>query len=171
MNLFNKTVVLVALIGIAMVMVAGCADQGTQAAEKGKIIGIEPGAGIMMMSEKAIEDYGLDFDLVASSSAGMASELTKAIGEEKWVVVTGWTPHWKFARYDLKYLDDPKGVYGGEEYIATLSRVGLSDDSPDLYSVIKRFYWTPEDMASVMLNVEGGMTPEDAADKMDCRQP
>lgn len=171
MNLFNKTVVLVALIGIAMVMVAGCADQGTQAAEKGKIIGIEPGAGIMMMSEKAIEDYGLDFDLVASSSAGMASELTKAIGEEKWVVVTGWTPHWKFARYDLKYLDDPKGVYGGEEYIATLSRVGLSDDSPDLYSVIERFYWTPEDMASVMLNVEGGMTPEDAAAKWIADNP
>jgi len=171
MNLFNKTIVLVALIGIAAVMVAGCADQGTQTTAKGKITGIEPGAGIMMMTEKAIEDYGLDFDLVSSSSAGMASELTKAIGEEQWIVVTGWTPHWKFARYDLKYLDDPKGVYGGEEYIATLSRVGLSDDSPDLYAVIERFYWTPEDMASVMLDVEGGMEPEDAAAKWIADNP
>lgn len=171
MNLFNKTIVLVALIGIAAVMVAGCADQGTQTATKGKITGIEPGAGIMMMTEQAIEDYGLDFDLVASSSAGMASELTKAIGEEQWIVVTGWTPHWKFARYDLKYLDDPLGVYGGEEYIATLSRVGLADDSPDLYAVIERFYWTPDDMASVMLDVEGGMEPEDAAAKWIAANP
>lgn len=165
MKLINKRIVMVALIAIAAVMIAGCADQGTEKAQKGKITGIEPGAGIMMMTEKAIEEYGLDYDLVSSSSAGMASELTKAIPNEKWIVVTGWTPHWKFARYDLKYLDDPKGVYGGEEYIATLARTGLSEDKPELYSVLERFHWTPADMESVMLDAENGMKPEDAAEK------
>ncbi|UUX91154.1 glycine betaine ABC transporter substrate-binding protein [Methanoplanus endosymbiosus] len=165
MNLINKRIVLVALIALAAVMIAGCTSQEAQTADKGKITGIEPGAGIMMMTENAIEDYGLDYDLVSSSSAGMASELTKAIKDEKWIVVTGWTPHWKFARYDLKYLDDPKGVYGGEEYIATLARTGLSEDKPDLYSILERFQWNPEDMGAVMLDAENGMKPEEAAEK------
>jgi len=128
-----------------------------------KIIGIEPGAGIMGLTEKAIEEYDLDFSLISSSSAGMAAELRSAVGDGDWIVVTGWTPHWKFARWDLKYLEDPKGVYGGEEYIGTLARTGLETDKPEAYEILTRFYWTPEDMESVMLAIEEGKTPEEAA--------
>ncbi|WP_235855606.1 glycine betaine ABC transporter substrate-binding protein [Methanofollis fontis] len=131
----------------------------------GKIIGIEPGAGIMAMTEKAIEEYDLDYELVVSSSAGMASELRKSINDEEWVVVTGWTPHWMFARWDLKYLDDPKGVYGGEEYIATLARAGLQEDKPEAYAILERFNWTAADMESVMLDIENGMSEDEAASK------
>ncbi len=130
----------------------------------GKIIGIEPGAGIMAATENAIEVYGLeDYTLVASSSAGMAAQLTDAYAEGEWIVVTGWTPHWKFVRFDLKYLDDPEGVYGGEEYIASLARMGFKEDNPEAYAILERFSWEPSDMESVMLAVEGGETPEDAA--------
>lgn len=38
----------------------------------GRIVGIEPGAGIMTRTEQAIDEYGLNYELVASSSAGMA---------------------------------------------------------------------------------------------------
>lgn len=129
----------------------------------GKIIGIEPGAGIMRLTEDAIEEYGLDFTLISSSSAGMAAELRSAINDGDWIVVTGWTPHWKFARWDLKYLEDPKGVYGGDEYIAALARTGLETDKPEAYTILTRFYWTPEDMESVMLAIEEGKSPEVAA--------
>lgn len=128
-----------------------------------KIIGIEPGAGIMRLTEDAIEEYGLDYSLISSSSAGMAAELRSAINDEDWIVVTGWTPHWKFARWDLKYLEDPKGVYGGDEYIGTLARTGLETDKPEAYVILTRFYWTPADMESVMLAIEEGASPEDAA--------
>lgn len=129
----------------------------------GKIIGIEPGAGIMRLTEDAIEEYGLDFTLISSSSAGMAAELRSSINDGDWIVVTGWTPHWKFARWDLKYLEDPKGVYGGDEYIAALARTGLETDKPEAYTILTRFYWTPEDMESVMLAIEEGRSPEVAA--------
>lgn len=129
----------------------------------GKIIGIEPGAGIMQNTEEAIEEYSLDFELVPSSSAGMAAELSKAYKNEEWIVVTGWTPHWKFARFDLKYLEDPKGVYGGEEFIGTLARMGLKEDKPGVYAILERFYWTPADMETVMLAIEDGTSEEEAA--------
>ena len=130
---------------------------------EGKIIGIEPGAGIMAMTDTAIENYSLDYTLVASSSAGMAAQLSDAYENEEWVVVTGWTPHWKFVRFDLKYLEDPQGVYGGEESIGSMARTGFKEENPEAYTILERFNWTPADMESVMLAVEDGATPEDAA--------
>jgi glycine betaine/proline transport system substrate-binding protein len=131
----------------------------------GKIVGIDAGAGVVKNTEDAIEAYDLDYDLVYSSSAGMASALKKSVDRAEWVVVTGWTPHWKFSRWDLKYLDDPKGVFGGEEYLGTLARTGLAEDDPEAYAILQRFHWTPEDMESVMLDIEEGMSHEDAAKK------
>jgi glycine betaine/proline transport system substrate-binding protein len=129
----------------------------------GKITGIEPGAGIMQNTEEAIEAYDLDYEIVPSSSAGMAAELSKAYADEEWIVVTGWTPHWKFARFDLKYLEDPLGIYGGEEFIGTMARTGLKEDMPEAYGILERFYWTPADMEEVMLAIEDGTPEEEAA--------
>ncbi|WFN37168.1 glycine betaine ABC transporter substrate-binding protein [Methanomicrobium antiquum] len=129
------------------------------------ITGIEPGAGIMSNTDDAIEEYGLDYTILSSSSAGMAAELSKAVKDEKWIVVTGWTPHWKFARFDLKYLEDPKGVYGGEEFIGSLARTGLNEDKPGVYAILERFYWDASDMESIMYDVESGIPVEEAASK------
>jgi glycine betaine/proline transport system substrate-binding protein len=131
-----------------------------------QIIGIEPGAGVMMTTEAAMDAYGLtDWTLVESSSAAMASELLKAYQEERPIIVTGWTPHWKFAKMELKYLEDPLGVYGGDERIHTIVRKGLDQDHPDAYQFLDRFYWTPDDMAQVMVDIQEGMEAEEAARK------
>ncbi|MEI2396895.1 glycine betaine ABC transporter substrate-binding protein [Paenibacillus phytohabitans] len=128
------------------------------------IIGIEPGAGIMTATEAAIEAYGLsDYTLLESSSAAMAQELQKAFDNNEPIVVTGWTPHWMFANMDLKYLDDPKNVYGGAEQIHTMVRKGLQDDMPDVYLFLSQFKWTADDMAQVMVKIQGGQSPEEAA--------
>lgn len=131
----------------------------------GRIVGIEPGAGIMTRTEQAIEEYDLNYELVASSSASMAAELGSAINSEEWVVVTGWSPHWKFGRWDLKFLDDPKGVYGSAEDIVTLARKDLKTDDPEAYAILQRFRWTSEDIASVMTDIADGMPEEEAAKK------
>ncbi len=131
----------------------------------GSIIGIDPEAGLMEGTENAMEEYGLnDYELVSGSDATMTSALKIAYEEERWIVVTGWSPHWKFARWDLKYLEDSENVYGEEEYIGTVVREGLQDDMPEVYSFFKNFYWHSADMEEVMLWFsEKGMSAEEAA--------
>ncbi|MCG5517341.1 MULTISPECIES: glycine betaine ABC transporter substrate-binding protein [unclassified Ectothiorhodospira] len=128
-----------------------------------QIIGIDPGAGIMSTTEEAIEEYDLNLRLVEGSGATMTGVLANAIRSNDWVVVTGWTPHWKEARWDLKYLEDPKGIYGGEESIHTIVRAGLKDDMPEAYAILDNFNWTPADMAAVMVMNEEGGDPYDNA--------
>lgn len=129
----------------------------------GKIVGIEPGAGIMSATEKAITEYGLDLELQSSSSAAMAASLDSAVKDKTPIVVTGWTPHWKFAKYDLKYLEDPKETFGGAEHIATIVRKDLKADNEEVYTFLDNFNWTAADMESVMLKIQEGMSPEEAA--------
>lgn len=132
-----------------------------------KIIGIDPGAGIMSKTEKAIEEYGLsEMKLVEGSGATMTATLSNAIDNEEWVVVTGWTPHWKFARWDLKYLEDPKNMYGGEEEIHTIVRKGLKEDMPEVYQILDQFAWTADQMSELMAwNREDDADPYENAKK------
>ncbi|MGO1394633.1 MAG: glycine betaine ABC transporter substrate-binding protein [Halomonas sp.] len=130
----------------------------------GEIIGIDPGAGLMALSEEVVDSYDLDLDLRSGSGATMTAALASAINNEEDIVVTSWTPHWMFARFDLKYLDDPENVYGGAEQIHTVVRQDLEDDMPEAYAILDAFEWTPEQMGEVMLmNQEDGSDPYENA--------
>jgi glycine betaine/proline transport system substrate-binding protein len=124
----------------------------------GRIVGIDPGAGIMTATEDAMDAYSLDaYSLSSGSMGAMAAALENAIDEERWVVVTGWRPHWIFARWDLKFLADPKDAYGEGGRIHTIARNGLEDDLPRVYGLLDRFHWSTAQMLQVMeWNREGG---------------
>lgn len=129
-----------------------------------QITGIDPGAGIMSKTEEAMEVYDLDdFDLMESSGAMMTAVLEDKIANDEWVVVTGWTPHWKFGAWDLKYLEDPEKVYGGAEYINTFTRLGLEEDDPKLYAFLDNFKWTTDDIQTVMAWAQESGDPEASA--------
>ncbi|WP_018874458.1 glycine betaine ABC transporter substrate-binding protein [Thioalkalivibrio sp. ALJ1] len=107
----------------------------------GRITGIDPGAGLTRLSEDAIETYGLDgYDLQISSGAGMTSALDRAIRRDEWIVVTGWSPHWKFGAYDLRYLEDPEEALGGFERIHALAREGFAEEYHDVAMMISRMH-------------------------------
>ncbi len=116
----------------------------------GSIIGIDSGAGIMTTTEKAIQEYGLDLKLVTSSGPAMTAELKDAIAKKRPVVVTGWKPHWKFARWKLKFLEDPKGVYGAQETIHTLARLGLEKEMPEVARFLRNFKLDDQQLGSLM---------------------
>ncbi|MGD8617920.1 MAG: glycine betaine ABC transporter substrate-binding protein [Gammaproteobacteria bacterium] len=117
-----------------------------------QIHGIDPGAGLMQASEKAIADYGLDrYRLISSSGAGMTAALSRAIKRQKWIMVTGWSPHWMFARWKLRYLEDPRGSLGGRERIHALVRKGFYQDFPlEVTEFLSRMFIPMEELEQLM---------------------
>lgn len=128
-----------------------------------EIVGIDSGAGIMAATEKAIDVYGLDFDLRESSGPVMTATLADAIDNNEWVVVTGWAPHWKFARYDLKFLEDPEGVYGAIENIHSIARRNFIIDMPEVAQFFTHFFMTGPQLAELMGVIADSNDPEEAA--------
>ena len=133
---------------------------------KGEIVGIDAGAGIMKATDKAIPDYGLDYKLLTSSGPAMTASLKKAIDKKEWVVVTGWTPHWMFDRFDLKILADQKGIYGGAEKIQVLAWKGFSEKDPFAARLLNNMHLTDAQISSLMAALEEpGINETDAARK------
>jgi len=118
---------------------------------KNQIIGIDPGAGMMIQTEKFIKDEKVNAKLIEGSGATMTAALKEAIDNKEWVVVTGWAPHWKFGRWELKILNDPKNFFGKEETINTVVRKGLKEDMPEVYAFLDKFSWDSEDISAVMV--------------------
>jgi len=116
----------------------------------GKIVGIDAGAGIMKTTDIAIEEYNLDFELQSASGPTMTATLKRSIDANEWVAVTGWQPHWKFARYDLKFLDDPKGIYGEEERIETTATKGFSEEDPFAAQFFRNFQMSSQQLGGLM---------------------
>lgn len=170
-----KTVGLTFGIAVSLLL-AGCGDKNdadTTGKTKSigeqvdyKIIGIEPGAGLTELSENTLAEYQnlQGWELEESSTPGMLGSLEQAIRNEEPIIITGWTPHWMFSSYDLKFLEDPQGTLGGTENINTLVRKDLAKDLPDAYTLLNQFYWEPEDMEAVMYEAQT-TSFEEAADK------
>jgi glycine betaine/proline transport system substrate-binding protein len=130
-----------------------------------RIVGIDAGAGVMKKTEEAIKAYGLEMRLMPSSGPAMAAELDRAYRAKKAIAVTGWIPHWMFAKYKLRFLADPKTVYGAEEHVDSVINPGLNTKAPAVVAFLKKFSWKPEEIGAVMLAVEGGAKPAAAAEK------
>ena len=129
----------------------------------GEIVGIDAGAGLMNTAEAAITNYELDFKLLTASEAAMVASLKKSIDNEEWTVVTGWTPHWKFSRYDLKMLEDPDNVFGDKEQIKTATRKGFSHDHPFVAEFLTNINFTTAQIGSLMQAIEEANTEKDGA--------
>ena len=131
----------------------------------GKVIGIDPGAGLMRASEKAMTEYNLgSMQLVEGSDATMVATLKDAITRKQPIVVTGWTPHWMWAAYKLKYLADPKNVFGGDEMVYSAVRKGLAKDMPEVHTILSRFKLSlPEEQEMMLKNQASGVDPAKTA--------
>lgn len=132
------------------------------------IVGIDPEAGIMKKAHEAIKAYGLDgYRIIDGSEVSMTAELSNAIRQQRWMVVTGWTPHWMFARWNLKFLEDPQNIFGDAEQIHTVARKGLQQDMPSVYEVLDKFNWTSDEAAHYMIwnQADHGMYPYEKAQR------
>lgn len=116
----------------------------------GKVVGIDAGAGIMAKAEDAIRGYGLDYELQSSSEAAMMATLKKNMDESLPVVVTGWAPHHMFARYKLRFLEDPKMVFGEMEKIMTIANNEFTVKDTVAVNFFRKFKLNSEELSSLM---------------------
>ena len=139
----------------------------------GKITGIDAGAGVMRRTEDAIKEYNLtSIKLMPSSGPAMATALTRAEKAQKPIVVTGWIPHWMFAKWKLKFLEDPKGVYGAAETVNSIGSKGLEKKAPEVAAFLKKFQWASKDeIGEVMLAIQEGAKPDAAAKDWVAKHP
>ena len=79
-----------------------------------RIYGIDPGARLNRMVSRALEDYNIpNVTLVEKSERHMENALREAMRLAKPVVVAAWSPHTLLGEFSLRFLDDPRGVFGG----------------------------------------------------------
>lgn len=116
----------------------------------GKIIGIEPGAGLTKAAKEAISGYGLsDYTLQTSSTSGMLTSLKAATDAKKPIVVTLWRPHWAYAKYPVKDLADPKGLMGAAEKIHSYAAKGFSSNHADVAKWMKGFTMSDQELGTL----------------------
>lgn len=131
-----------------------------------KITGFEPGAGTMVVTkEEVIKDYDLDFTLLPSSEPAMIAELEKAISKKEGIVVPLWSPHRVFSEMDLKYLEDPKNVYGDTEKIYHATRLGFAEDYPEVSEWFNNWKMDDDAIGQLMSYVGNAEEPIDGARK------
>ncbi|MFE6844932.1 ABC transporter permease/substrate binding protein [Streptomyces sp. NPDC057686] len=124
---------------------------------KGRIIGIEPSAGAMgILKGKLLQEYGLDgeYEVVDGSTPGMLAELKRAYEKQEPVAVVLWSPHWAYASYDLKKLEDPKGTWGKGDGIHTLARKGFAADEPEVASWLRSFKLTEAQLTGLEAKIQ-----------------
>ena len=127
-------------------------DPSLAARFENRVQGIDPGSGLNQASALALKTYLLkDLELVSSSSAAMTAVLDQAIRQQRWVIVTSWTPHWMFARYRLRFLQDPERVFGGIEWIHALGRPQLDLEMQEVAGFLTRFHLPDQEMSDLLL--------------------
>ncbi len=131
----------------------------------GKIVGFDPGAGTMEVTEQLIKDYNLDFKLLSSSEPAMLVEISKALENNEAIVAPLWSPHWVFSKYDLKFIEEPKKVYGGVEKIHHATRQGFAEDFPEVSKWFKNWKMTDKQIGELIEYVENAEVAFDGAKK------
>lgn len=126
----------------------------------GNIVGIDPGAVEMTLAGKAVTAYGLNLQLIQSSDPAMLSALKAAYGAHKDVAVVLWSPHWAFAKYKLKYLSDPKDIFGQGGYIQTEANKNWAASNPTVAKYFKNFKLTPEQLGTLENDMNAASSKE-----------
>jgi len=129
----------------------------------GNITGIDAGAGVMQTTEQVIDLYDLDVSLMASSGPAMMAALQEAINKEDPIVVTGWTPHSMFGRWDLRFLEQDKDKVWGTGNIHIMGRKNIMTEKPELAQFLSNYFFTEAQLGDLIVTVNEASSAEDGA--------
>lgn len=128
----------------------------------GKIIGIEPGSGLMREAGNAVQAYGLKLQLIEGSTAGMTAALKSAVDRKEWIAVTLWDPSWMFQKFDVKWLKDPKNIFSPPQAYYWIGQKGFAASHPHAREVLASVYVSLDDIRAINAEVKEGKTMDQA---------
>ena len=118
----------------------------------GRIVGIDPGAGLMATTREAIDAYGLGgYELVEGTGPKMVREIALAKRRGEPIVVTAWRPHMKFALYGMRYLEDPKGLYADASEIHARANAGFPERAPAIAALVEAMSLEIDEIEEIMV--------------------
>ncbi|MEI9425772.1 glycine betaine ABC transporter substrate-binding protein [Mesorhizobium sp. Cs1299R1N1] len=136
-----------------------------------KIIGIEAGSGIMREAQAAVKEYGLKLKLIEGSTAAMVAATKAAVDRKEWIAVTLWEPSWMMTKFDMKFLNDPKGVFPPKEAYYWIAQKGFSVDHPNARELIAGVFLPLQEMSAIHARVSDGLTMEQAVKEWTDKHP
>lgn len=128
----------------------------------GKIIGIEPGSGLMSDATNVVKAYDLKLKLVEGSTTAMTAALKSAVDRKEPVVVTVWDPSWMTKKFDLKFLKDPKGIFPPLQGYYWIGHKGFAAEYPRARELMASVYVPITDITAMNAEVKDGKTMEQA---------
>lgn len=108
---------------------------------------------MMETSQQIIDEYDLDYELVEGSEWAMLTEVSRQFDRGNSVLFLGWRPHWMFAEYDLKFLEDPKGLWQQDE-VRNLATKGLAERAPEAVAFLKNWQMPIDDLEDMIRRME-----------------
>ncbi|MFI6480119.1 ABC transporter substrate-binding protein [Nonomuraea sp. NPDC050663] len=128
--------------------------------------------------EALIKNLKLDFKVVTGGSeAALIKGAQQAQEQQKPLLFYFWDPHWLFSKTELVRVNlpaytegcdaDPKKVacdYAELDLDKIVSKK-FADTGGKAYDLVKNFSWTNADQNQVAMDINDGMTPEEAAKK------
>lgn len=132
--------------------------KGNEDIFNGKVTGLEPGAGMMLVSEQIIEAYDLDLELVSGSTSTMLAEAEYAVSQNEPILILGWRPHTMISKYDLKILDESQGYWEQDSQLWGMNK-DFANKAPELYNLVKNYKMSIEDHEDFLIHTEEGGDP------------
>ncbi len=141
-------------------------DQLNTIADKvgGKIVGIEPGSGLMREVGNAVKEYDLKYQVIDGSTAAMVAQLQSSLERKEPIVTMLWEPSWMVHKFDVKFLKDPKGVFAPPQAYYWLANKGFSEKNPHARESIATVYIPLADNTAMNTAMNEGKTIEQAVD-------
>ncbi len=75
-----------------------------------------------------------------------------------------------FAKYDLKYLEDPETEWEAKSRSIRWFEKDWKEDQPEAYKVLDNFHWSEKDSGKSHVEINNGKDPQQAAKRMDQRE-
>jgi len=129
-----------------------------------KMYGLEAGMAGNEIMWKAIKSdtYSLSgWKVVPSSEPGMLAQVQHSMDKKEWIVFQGWQPHWMNVEFDMKYLEDPEGIWGGPSTIYTVTYPEFPDENPNVARFLRQMQVPKEVQSRWILEYSHNDRPAD----------